>query len=668
MVSPFARLGRFLRSIFAPTVTIFGFSCLLTFIFVLYQPHPGPGALQRLGWQAWDRVDRPVASSASQDIETTISEPSNDGVDWWNVTYPESAPSYDPASLPLDVWDPIMQHDTGLSEIEVTQCFIDPWFMPDIAMDLCAPSSTKGDDAAKGKWVQVAPNVNKQGLSYMNVWYRRTRRLDIPLITDIRVLPEHETPSPFAPTWYKVSMPISPRGQKLFLWYNKNKTLSEMSQEERQNNLITELDVTFGDDAPWYGFEKLERPVGAKDSAKKLEDVWLTIRRGVKPPPRAGPLHFSHDGKFKVMQIADLHFSVNQGDCRDMSIECDPSGSDNMTLSLLASVLDKEKPDLVVFTGDQLNGQTTSWDARSVLAKFARTVTERQIPWAAIFGNHDDEDGETRLEQVRYMQGLPYSLVEAGPKDIHGVGNYVLKVFSADPSKTHLLTLYFLDSGAYEKSSWDFFGFTHSVNYDWIHTDQINWFLEQSSRISPIVRPFMPDNVKDLGGVWKRQGQITPETRLAKPNAMMFFHIPLQEAYAMADLNPITKAPLDVGLHGLEPRGSSTKQDGFYHKGVLQALETDHTGGGHAREVKVIANGHCHITDNCRRVQGVWNCFGGGGSYSGYSKIGFDRRFRIYSIEDYGETIRTWKHTEHIESFHWQTLVGPGGPPPYEGP
>lgn len=114
------------------------------------------------------------------------------------------------------------------------------------------------------------------------MWYRRTRRLDTPLITDIRILPEHQTPSPFSPTWYKVPKPVSPRGEKLFLWYNKNKTLSEMAQSERQNNLITEVDVTYGDGEAWYGFEKLERPVASKDEAKKLEDVWLTIRRGVK--------------------------------------------------------------------------------------------------------------------------------------------------------------------------------------------------------------------------------------------------------------------------------------------------------------------------------------------------------------------------------------------------
>lgn len=132
------------------------------------------------------------------------------------------------------------------------------------------------------------------------------------------------------------------------------------------------------------------------------------------------------------MQIADLHYSVSAGTCRDTPLApC--SNSDNLTNTLLGRMLDAERPDFVVFSGDQLNGQGTSWDARSVLAKFAKAVTQRGIPWAAVFGNHDDEDGDaTREQQIKYMQGLPYSMVERGPENIHGAGNYVLKVKSAD--------------------------------------------------------------------------------------------------------------------------------------------------------------------------------------------------------------------------------------------
>lgn len=51
-----------------------------------------------------------------------------------------------------------------------------------------------------------------------------------------------------------------------------------------------------------------------------------------------------------------------------------------------------------------------------------------------------------------------------------------------------------------------------------------------SAAIDAIERPFTPDGAKDLGSVWARQagGQVLPNARrLAKPNAMMFFHIPL---------------------------------------------------------------------------------------------------------------------------------------------
>ena len=81
------------------------------------------------------------------------------------------------------------------------------------------------------------------------------------------------------------------------------------------------------------------------------------------------------------MQIADLHYSVSQGKCRDVTFSpC--TASDNLTNTLLAHALDEEKPDMVVFTGDQLNGQGTSWDPRSVIAKFANAVTDRKIVWS----------------------------------------------------------------------------------------------------------------------------------------------------------------------------------------------------------------------------------------------------------------------------------------------
>jgi hypothetical protein len=54
-----------------------------------------------------------------------------------------------------------------VSEIQITSCFVDPLFIPYIGTEFCAPSSTKEQDARKGKWVKVGPNLNFQGYSYM---------------------------------------------------------------------------------------------------------------------------------------------------------------------------------------------------------------------------------------------------------------------------------------------------------------------------------------------------------------------------------------------------------------------------------------------------------------------------------------------------------------------
>ena len=98
------------------------------------------------------------------------------------------------------------------------------------------------------------------------------------------------------------------------------------------------------------------------------------------------------------------------------------------------------------------------------------------------------------------------------------------------------------------------------------------------------------------------------------------------ESYYEADVDPNTKNVLDVGQQ-LDPYAAAKTNGGLFEKGLLVAKEVE---GGKAREVKVVANGHCHgafrvsvrkktttndrlVSDNCRRVLGVWLCFGGGG-------------------------------------------------------
>ena len=65
------------------------------------------------------------------------------------------------------------------------------------------------------------------------------------------------------------------------------------------------------------------------------------------------------------------------------------SEADPLTVEFLGGVLDVEKPDLVILTGDQLHHDIP--DSQSALFKVVAPMIERSIPYAAVFGNHDAE-------------------------------------------------------------------------------------------------------------------------------------------------------------------------------------------------------------------------------------------------------------------------------------
>jgi hypothetical protein len=119
------RFFRALRTICAPITAIVGFSFLLTWIFILYQPSPGPGVVQRLGWQSWDVITMPDASQTATPAGSSSGHNNvvPEGVDWWNVTLPED--KVDSSNFPLDVWAPLLPHNTGCALIHFLYVTVD---------------------------------------------------------------------------------------------------------------------------------------------------------------------------------------------------------------------------------------------------------------------------------------------------------------------------------------------------------------------------------------------------------------------------------------------------------------------------------------------------------------------------------------------------------------
>lgn len=190
-------------------------------------------------------------------------------------------------------------------------------------------------------------------------------------------------------------------------------------------------------------------------------------------------LKFNDKGNFKMIQFTDVHYQKNN-----------PESA--AALKLINEVLDAEQPDLVVFTGDVIFAKPVIEGLNDVFDP----VIERKIPWAYVFGNHDDEYEMSRQQLMDYAVAKPYCLAQSGDKSLNGVGNYILEVKSND-GDTNKAVLYFFDSGAYTPIK-------GLGTYDWLALNQVEWYNNQSAAYT-----------KDNGG--------------APYPALAFFHIPLAE-------------------------------------------------------------------------------------------------------------------------------------------
>ena len=65
------------------------------------------------------------------------------------------------------------------------------------------------------------------------------------------------------------------------------------------------------------------------------------------------------------------------------------SEADPLTVDFIRKILNVERPDLVVFTGDQLHHDIS--DSQSAIYKVATPIIELSMPFVAVFGNHDRE-------------------------------------------------------------------------------------------------------------------------------------------------------------------------------------------------------------------------------------------------------------------------------------
>ncbi len=309
-----------------------------------------------------------------------------------------------------------------------------------------------------------------------------------------------------------------------------------------------------------------------------------------------GNWYFTTDGDFKVMHLTDIHIG---GGFLSKTV-------DEKALNAVAAMVTKEKPDLVIATGDiafPVPYRAGTFNNYSGAKAFANLMESLGVYWDVTFGNHDAEaysyfDREA-LAEFYENEDYKYCLFQAGPEDVDGYGNHTIEVKNSKGIITQALVL--IDSQAYVKDN-----IIESIKgtYDNVHPNQVEWYESEIQRMNA-------ENEK-----------ISKEAVPVK--SLAFFHIPLVE--------------MDDAWTEFRDNGYKDTDDFKYVEGLI---------GEQGRQVccgygeddlfekmvelgstKVMFNGHDHVNNTTFEYKGILFSYGYSidyFAYSGIDKLGSQR-------------------------------------------
>lgn len=174
-------------------------------------------------------------------------------------------------------------------------------------------------------------------------------------------------------------------------------------------------------------------------------------------------LQFGEDGKFTILQFADIQ-----------------DGYPMMTITkkLLKDTIAKVQPDLIVLTGDNISGgsTTTKVITRAAINEYMSIFEKAGIPTAAVFGNHDDESALADKDfQMSVYESYDCFVGYNEGDIIPGVGTYNLPIMSSDGERI-AFNIWMTDSGTYNSEN-DLDGYACTTK------EQIAWYVEKSNEL-----------------------------------------------------------------------------------------------------------------------------------------------------------------------------------------
>ena len=301
-----------------------------------------------------------------------------------------------------------------------------------------------------------------------------------------------------------------------------------------------------------------------------------------------------NNGRLKVLQISDLQ--DNRFTCVD-------------TLRFMEAAVKNIKPDLIVFTGDQLDvvdlwgkGEKCRENVEKAINRLFSVFESFDIPFVLTFGNHDRETGLPNEEQAKIYAKMKNCIcfddLNDGRPD---AGTFNVPIMSSDGSRT-AMNIYVFDTGSK----------TNGVYGD-VRKEQLEWLDKKSSEVNA--------------------------------DSIVFQHIPVDEIYQLLEKVP-------KGTEGAEPAYGTRK--GEYYKrrdGIKFMGEYGETPAALPREcgefeqlkkqgdVFAVYCGHDHYDSFIGTVDGIDLGYCPGAGYNTYGIR--QREVRVFEFEE--SNVRDYK-------------------------
>jgi len=195
----------------------------------------------------------------------------------------------------------------------------------------------------------------------------------------------------------------------------------------------------------------------------------------------------------------------------------------------------RTSPDLIVLTGDNIYGQTDD-DGRQWM-DLCTVFDTFEIPWAVVFGNHDNESGKGVRWQIEQVKKTKYGMI--CPGNVSGNCNYTVGIRQGGVLRT---VLYMVDTNGCrvynnpgEGMAEDNVDRDRIVSESGVYEDQLAWMqssyrtvtescgyrvptmifmhipsVEFADAVNDLypdaysVRPFVPDRAGDFGTAYKQ--------------------------------------------------------------------------------------------------------------------------------------------------------------------